>query len=197
MRAITKALVHDVVQSIPTGVLTGEALDDAVDEISGGIQEARTVERPYVVLDPRPERGYKEVNPDVLVQDAAVAYTEATSTLKEANAKLKAAIGVLPMQLKEHEVAVSDWMGTEITSRKLNLVGGGSACVYLRKKQSKRKPRVTVPMLKEIIRKALRCARRNPESVRRVLVTELERRVGAIECVVSTRVTLDRGGSKA
>jgi hypothetical protein len=102
---------------------------------------------------------------------------------------------VLPMQLKEHEVAVSDWMGTEITSRKLNLVGGGSACVYLRKKQSKRKPRVTVPMLKELIRKALRCARRSPESVRRVLVTELERRVvGAIECVVSTRVTLDRGG---
>jgi hypothetical protein len=50
--------VHVVVQGIPAGVLTGEALDDAVDEISRGIQEARTVERPYVVLDPRPERGY-------------------------------------------------------------------------------------------------------------------------------------------
>ena len=204
-RTITEPMVKEAIEGIPTGILLNSTLDDAVNTVTAAIQQARPVLRSFAALEKHPERGYKELEPQPLVLEAAEQYTAAAEKLKEARATLKAAIGNRPAELKRHERDVSDWLGSN-TSQKVDLTirAGGighatfpsKATFYVRKKETRRRPRITVDMMDEFIRKALGHARRTPDNVRDALAADVLRRLGAVASVASVRVTLDRSRKK-
>ena len=198
VRAITDGIIHEALDDVPDDILMGDSVDDAADAVASHVQRRRTVHRPYVAFDTVPQRGCAPVECPPIITEAAEAYARSMETLEAARAELKTAVGDRPARMRDHQAAVMAWFGTDESSQKvtLGLSGGGESTVFVRRKESKRKPRITTEMIGDLTRKALRRARKgavNAREVRIALVDELVRRIGSLPRETTSMVTLDRG----
>lgn len=200
MRALVPGMVVDAVGRLPMTDILGASLEVTVGNLVADLQRVRCVNREYAAIESIPGRDGVGVVPDaaaVATREAADGYRQAVDALKESTRAMKVDIGGTPVALREHEAEVTKWLDAEgLQSQHLTLDEQGvTGKFYLRRKESKRKPRIDVKTIGALATKALRSARRSGsdgDDIRAAFAQELLRQIQAIPSTVVSKITLDR-----
>ena len=190
-RAITEDIARTALSAVPSAVLEAGSLDEAAAAVAHEVHQVRTFEKEYAAFDKMPERGGPTNLADPSpIQEAAEAYATATTAYQEATAAQKLDLGEHPEQLKAHERRALDFLGEE-KSLRVNLTGADTGTFYVRRKETKKRPPITVETLTALAKTAVRRVRRDHASVDRdAIVAELLSCIEKMPRTVSTRVTL-------
>ena len=177
-------------------------MEEIVDQITDGIDKARTNKRVYAKLAKKPPRGVEAQPPPSELEEMVRAYEAVEAQLGEIKAEEKTAVAPLKRKANDLTADVEAYMKrVAIDSQRIALgdkdIQGISHTFFLRRKVKTTKPSLTKKRLREVVAEVL-APFRDPgtfEASREAVANDLARRIEG-EVVTTTVLAFDKGQIK-